>query len=99
MKAKATGQVNDSWGSRLVRFNVLAPQIVEAILAGTQPALFNGTFLHTANVPIDWNEQIAILGRLISASHDTCGAPAPLCIAGPAETAMLLPAPYRQIGR
>src|SRR5690606_38031319 len=38
MKAKATGQVNDSWGSRLVRLNVLPPQIVEAILAGTQPA-------------------------------------------------------------
>lgn len=55
-------QVNDSWVSRLVRLNFLAPVIVEAILAGTQPASVTATSLRTANLPIDWNEQIALFG-------------------------------------
>lgn len=55
-------QVNDSWVSRLVRLNFLAPPIVEAILAGTQPASVTATSLRTANLPIDWNEQIALFG-------------------------------------
>jgi len=55
-------QVNDSWVSRLVRLNFLVPAIVEAILAGTQPASVNATSLRTANLPIDWNEQIALFG-------------------------------------
>jgi len=55
-------KVNDSWVSRLVRLNFLAPAIVEAILAGTQPASVTATALRTANLPIDWNEQIALFG-------------------------------------
>lgn len=55
-------KVNDSWVSRLVRLNFLAPAIVEAILAGTQPASVSATSLRTANLPIDWNEQIALVG-------------------------------------
>ena len=55
-------KVNDSWVSRLVRLNFLAPAIVEAILAGTQPASVSATSLRTANLPIDWDEQIAIFG-------------------------------------
>ncbi|MGE4323891.1 MAG: recombinase family protein [Sphingobium sp.] len=55
-------QVNDSWVSRLVRLNFLAPAIVEAILAGTQPASVTATSLRTANLPIDWNEQITLFG-------------------------------------
>lgn len=47
---------------RLVRLNFLAPAIVEAILAGTQPASINMTSQRTANLPIDWNEQIALFG-------------------------------------
>ncbi|WP_066518722.1 recombinase family protein [Sphingobium cloacae] len=55
-------KVNDSWVSRVVRLNFLAPVIVEAILAGTQPASVSATALRTANLPIDWNEQIALFG-------------------------------------
>lgn len=55
-------KVNDSWVSRLVRLNFLAPAIVEAILAGTQPSSVSATSLRTANLPIDWNEQIALFG-------------------------------------
>jgi len=55
-------KVNDSWVSRLVRLNFLAPAIVEAILAGTQPASVNATALRTANLPVDWNEQITLFG-------------------------------------
>ena len=55
-------KVNDSWVSRIVRLNFLAPAIVETILAGTQPASVTATSLRTANLPIDWNEQIALFG-------------------------------------
>ncbi|SCW80486.1 hypothetical protein SAMN02927924_03016 [Sphingobium faniae] len=55
-------QVNESWVSRLVRLNFLAPAIVEAILVGTQPASVNATSLRTANLPIDWDEQTAMFG-------------------------------------
>jgi hypothetical protein len=55
-------QVNDSWVSRLVRLNFLAPAIVEAILVGTQPASVTATSLRTANLPIDWDDQIALFG-------------------------------------
>ncbi len=55
-------KVNDSWVSRVVRLNFLAPAIVEAILAGTQPASVSATSLRTANLPIDWEEQIAMFG-------------------------------------
>lgn len=43
--ARAEG-VNDSWVSWVVRLNFLAPQIVDAILAGTQPATLNATRGH-----------------------------------------------------
>jgi len=55
-------KVNDSWVSRIVRLNFLAPTIVEAILAGTQPASVSATSLRTANLPIDWDEQVAMFG-------------------------------------
>lgn len=55
-------KVNDSWISRVVRLNFLAPAIVEAILAGTQPAAVSATSLRAANLPIDWDEQIALFG-------------------------------------
>ncbi len=53
-------KVNDSWVSRLVRLNFLAPALVEAILAGTQPASISAASLRTADLPIDWNDQIAL---------------------------------------
>jgi site-specific DNA recombinase len=53
-------KVNDSWVSRLVRLNFLAPPIVEAILAGTQPATVTAASLRSADLPIDWNQQKAL---------------------------------------
>lgn len=55
-------QVNDSWVSRLVRLNFLAPALVEAILAGTQPASLTAASLRSADLPIAWNEQMAMFG-------------------------------------
>ncbi|SCW76456.1 hypothetical protein SAMN02927924_02699 [Sphingobium faniae] len=55
-------KVNDSWISHIVRLNFLAPTIVEAILAGTQPASVSATSLRTASLPIDWDEQIVMFG-------------------------------------
>jgi DNA invertase Pin-like site-specific DNA recombinase len=55
-------EVNASWISRLVRLNFLAPPIVEAILAGTQPASITATSLRQADLPIHWSEQRAIFG-------------------------------------
>lgn len=53
-------KVNDSWVSRIVRLNFLAPQLTEAIVAGTQPASVNAISLRSAELPIDWDEQIAM---------------------------------------
>ena len=55
-------KVNDSWVSRIVRLNFLAPAIVEAILAGIQPASVSATSLRTASLQIDWDEQVAMFG-------------------------------------
>ena len=55
-------QVNDSWVSRLVRLNFLAPALVESVVAGTQPTTLTAASLRTAELPIDWNEQIALFG-------------------------------------
>lgn len=55
-------KVNDSWVSRIVRLNFLAPQLTEAVLAGTQPAPVNAISLRSADLPIDWDEQIAMFG-------------------------------------
>lgn len=53
-------KMNDSWVSRIVRLNFLAPQLTEAILAGTQPASVNAISLRSAELPIDWDEQVAM---------------------------------------
>lgn len=52
--------VNDSWVSRLVRLNFLAPKLIDAILSGTQPASINATSLRAADLPIAWDKQIAL---------------------------------------
>ena len=53
-------QVNDSWVSRMVRLNFLAPAIVDAILAGTQPTTITAATLRSAELPIGWEEQKAL---------------------------------------
>ena len=50
--------VNDSWVTRVVRLNFLAPQIVDAILDGTQPAALNPSALVSAEISLDWNLQV-----------------------------------------
>jgi hypothetical protein len=54
--------INDSWVSRVVRLNFLAPPLVDAILSGTQPTSMNAASLRSADLPIDWNEQVAKFG-------------------------------------
>ncbi|OJW61549.1 MAG: hypothetical protein BGO57_12665 [Sphingomonadales bacterium 63-6] len=48
--------------SRLVRLNYLAPDIVAAIIDGTQPASLDSTTLLKANLPLDWGLQRRLLG-------------------------------------
>jgi site-specific DNA recombinase len=48
--------------SRLIRLNYLAPDIVTAILDGTQPATLTRDFLLKANLPMAWALQRKLLG-------------------------------------
>jgi site-specific DNA recombinase len=56
-KIAETEQVNDSWVSRVIRLNFLAPQLIEEILAGSQPARLTATSLLGTTLPIEWDEQ------------------------------------------
>jgi len=70
--ALATGQINmatiartekvsDSWVSRVMRLSFLAPQIVDAILDGTQPARLTASTIVGIELPLDWNQQVELL--------------------------------------
>ena len=50
--------VNDSWVTRVVRLNFLAPQIVDAVLEGTQPASLSPSALVSTELSLDWNLQV-----------------------------------------
>ena len=53
----STKGLNKSWVSRVVRLHFLAPQLVEEILAGTQPARVTTRSLVSAEIPTDWSFQ------------------------------------------
>ena len=48
--------------SRLFRLSWIAPEIIDAILAGEQPQALNAKTLLTTDLPIDWSDQKAVLG-------------------------------------
>jgi len=48
--------------ARLFRISWIAPEIVEAILAGHQPQALTTRSLLTADLPLDWSDQKATLG-------------------------------------
>lgn len=52
-------KVNDSWISRVVRLNFLAPAIVDAILAGSQPITVTAATLRASDLPTRWDQQLA----------------------------------------
>jgi len=54
-------RVNRRYAYRAILCAFLAPDIVEAILEGRQPADLTFETL-TANVPMDWDEQRRVLG-------------------------------------
>lgn len=54
--AKQEG-VNDSWMSRVIRLNFLAPSIIDAILNGTQPVMLTAARLRSDDFPIEWKSQ------------------------------------------
>jgi hypothetical protein len=54
-------RINRSYLSRTIRLSLLAPDIVEAILDGRQPATLRLADLETP-FPVDWQEQRAALG-------------------------------------
>lgn len=54
--------VTGSWISRVVRLNFLSPQIVDAIMGGSQPADLTGSKLTMLrDFPATWNEQARLL--------------------------------------
>jgi hypothetical protein len=54
--------VTSSYASRLIKLNFLAPDIVEAILAGTQPAALGAKALLNVNdLPLNWASQNDLL--------------------------------------
>jgi len=48
--------------ARLFRLSWLAPEIVDAILAGRQPRSLSLNALLTTDLPLDWQSQKAALG-------------------------------------
>jgi site-specific DNA recombinase len=59
--ARADGQCRTRM-ARLVRLSWLAPEIVKAIVEGRHPARLTPRTLLTADLPIDWRAQKALLG-------------------------------------
>ncbi|MFU7528367.1 hypothetical protein ACM64M_07540, partial [Qipengyuania sp. ASV99] len=55
-------QINSSFVSRTVRLAFLSPKIVEAILAGTQPAHLSAQKLRNTELPLNWSDQHELLG-------------------------------------
>jgi hypothetical protein len=51
-----------TYAGSVIRFALLAPDIIEAILAGTQPIDLNLDRLISGSLPIEWGEQRAVLG-------------------------------------
>lgn len=50
--------VNKSYGSRVVRLNFIAPDITEAIFAGSQPAALDAKMLlGLHDLPLSWSDQ------------------------------------------
>ena len=55
--------VDESWVTRIVRLNFLAPEIVTAILEGNHPATLNSAALSNSGVlPARWDEQLKRFG-------------------------------------
>lgn len=52
----AKEQINESYVSRLLRLTLLAPEMIEAILDGSQPPRMTLATL-MQRVPISWHEQ------------------------------------------
>lgn len=54
--------VTSSYASRLIRLNFLAPEIISAIVSGTQPTALDGkTLLNLSDLPLHWAEQKRLL--------------------------------------
>jgi len=60
-------RINRSYLSRTLRLSLLAPDIVDAILNGTQPSMLRLADLE-GPFSIDWQEQRAVLGFSVKSS-------------------------------
>ena len=49
--------------SQLIELSCLAPDIVEAVLAGNQPVALTDTKLRSSPLPLSWKDQRALLLR------------------------------------
>lgn len=68
----ATEKINESYVGRVLRLTLLAPDIVEAILSGRQPAKMTLPALMQP-LPIDWQHQRTITGAPRKASEEVEG--------------------------
>ncbi len=53
--------VNESWISRMIRLNFLAPSIVDDLVSGSEPDHVGSNLLRRPALPLDWTEQRAVL--------------------------------------
>ena len=56
-----TEKISDSLVSRVVRLSFLAPQIIDAILEGTQPERLTSSKILNRELPLDWDDQVELL--------------------------------------
>jgi hypothetical protein len=56
-------KINTSYVGRVLRLTLLAPDIIEAILDGRQPAEMTLTTLMRP-FPVGWREQLMVIGRV-----------------------------------
>lgn len=54
--------LNDSWVSRMVRLNFLAPSVVEAIMNGSIPEQIGPDLLRQPSLPLNWEAQNSLFG-------------------------------------
>lgn len=59
--------------ARQLRFTLLAPQIIMAILEGKEPKEISIARLRDGDIPLLWSEQMCIFGYAIQQTHSALG--------------------------
>lgn len=54
--------INESWISRMIRLNFLAPSIIDAVVSGSEPVHVGSNMLQRPATPLSWTEQRSMFG-------------------------------------